>query len=322
MPKSILKQIRLLIFVGLTVLFLLYAVTNPSVFEPLKTVSWQYGVAIGLIDFAAICVNGLFIKLILQPFQKTIATGEAVYISLLSSVGNFFAPVGGGFGFRAVYLKKRHGLSYTDYISTLAGNYIVVFLVNAACGLLALALLTDRINGQYWVLVTLFAAIFAATTSVATYGVPSKWLDKQKEGPLKQVLSRVRVVSDGWNAVASNRRLMGYLIGVTLVNFSLALLANFLILRSLGFGVSPPAMLLFTVLGSMSLFINITPANIGIKESVFLFSAAVIALEPQQVIAFALIDRGVLFVVLGLGWVVVHTKLRGRFEALVASKKA
>src|SRR3989344_8809109 len=96
------------------VLFLIYFLLNTEQFKPILHVN-IYLLAIAAAAYiAGVFANGIFIKFILEPFNKFIAAGEAFYVSVISSIGNFFAPGGTGFVVRAVYLKKKHGLAYSE----------------------------------------------------------------------------------------------------------------------------------------------------------------------------------------------------------------
>src|SRR3972149_3081522 len=145
------KNSRILITVLVLGLFAAYFIFNIEKFKPLLDVSFVLLLLIALANIGGIFINGLFTKFILEPFKKFISIAEAFYVSVISSIGNFFAPAGTGFGIRAVYLKKKHGLPYSEFISTLSGSYILVFLVSSFVGLVSLYLLRDVYRSQYCV---------------------------------------------------------------------------------------------------------------------------------------------------------------------------
>jgi uncharacterized protein (TIRG00374 family) len=252
---------------------------------------------------STIAANGLFIKFILEPFNKYISVKESTYVAMISSVGNFFAPIGSGFGFRAVYLKKKHGLAYSDYIATLYGNYVIVFLINSFFALVALYMLRGSSGRGYFTLVLLFGGMFGVSLLLTLVRLPT--LKKDLNFKNKRLQSVARTLLDmaaGWNRVIKNKRLLMHLLAVTAFNFVITLMIAWLEITALHFSISFPALLLFSVLGSLSLFINITPANLGVKEAIYLFSSAVIGLSAPQILSIALIDRGVLFAVLFCLW--------------------
>lgn len=297
------KRVKKFLTIAVPVVFAGYFCLNLDKFRPLLHLNWWLLVVIALGDFAGIAANGLFIKFILKPFGKFIALSESVYVALISSVGNFFAPVGGGFGFRAVYLKKRHGLSYSDYMATLYGNYIIVFLVNSFFALLALYLLRARHSSQYFVLVMTFAGIFGVSLLLSLVKMPQLAIGKTIKNKRLNALTKILFqMVEGWNRIVSDKRLMARLVVLIAFNFLLSIFVAKMEMVSLHLSIGFPALLLFSVLGSLSLFVSITPANLGVKEAIYLFSGHVIGFSATQILSIALVDRGVLFATLVLSW--------------------
>jgi uncharacterized membrane protein YbhN (UPF0104 family) len=304
------KNFRILTTLVVLALFLIYFLVNSNKFKPLLNINILLLFVIATGDLLGIFLNGLFTKFILRPFKKYISTTESFYVSLISTVGNFFAPVGAGFGFRAVYLKRKFNVSYSDYISTLSGNYIIVFLVNSFFGLLALYLLRDRHNSQYGVLVTVFAGIFATSLILSLVKIPLRVAEHQSNSHLRSFIRQLSRVTQGWNHIISHKKLMLQLILLTTANFLLTVGMTFTIIKALHFNIGVGELLLFSVLGSLSLFINITPANLGVKEAIYLFSSQVLGFSTAQILSIALIDRGVMFILLALLWAASHRMSR------------
>ncbi len=306
------KKLRLSISILVLAVFAIYFFMNTAKFKPLLSVNIWLLLVIALGDVLGIFSNGLFTKFILRPFNKYIGLLESFYVSLISSIGNFFAPIGAGFGFRAVYLKKRHDFAYSNYISTLAGNYIIVFLVNSLAGLIALYLLRGKANSQYAVLAITFAAIFLFALILSLVKLPK--LKNRGSGSARKIINNIHVVSEGWNRITSNKRLMLQLIGLTVFNLLLVMGITLAIIHSLHLSIGFAQLLLMSVLSFLSLFINITPANLGIKEAIYIFSSTVIGFSVSQILLIALIDRGVLFVVLASSWLLFgrRTLKRGK----------
>lgn len=297
-------------------IFAVYFILNRTEFRPLLDVNASLLIAVAALNIFAIFVNGLFTKAILIPFKKHISITESFHVSLISSVGNFFAPAGAGFGLRAIYLKKKFGLAYSDFLSTLAGNYIIVFFVSSLAGLLSLWLLKDKQDSQYIVLLLVFLAIFAGslTLSLVRIKIPTINTRNKLLGPVFRNLERV---VNGWSSIVKDKMLMLRLTAITILNVSATTILIWAIISSLHLQITIGALLLFSVLSSLSLFINITPANLGVKEAVYLFSSGILGFSTTQILSIALIDRGVMFLVLAGLWAVSH-KIKASFPEKLA----
>ena len=303
------RKVSLILTLAVIAAFVVYFILNAHQFRPLLHANLFLLLVIAAAYVTSIAVSGLFTKIILIPFNKTISLTESFFVSLISSVGNFFAPIGAGFGFRAVYLKKKFGLPYSEYISTLSGNYILVFLVNSAFGLFALYLLRSRHDSEYSVLVAAFGIVFLFSLMLSLVKIPTKNIKLQRTHWAKNFLGTLTRVTNGWNHIISHKRLMIQLTGLTILNLFITMFITFTIIKALHLSISFGPLLLFSVLGSLSLFINITPANLGVKEAIYLFSATVLGFSTYQILSIALIDRGVLFLVLIVLWL-ISPKLR------------
>lgn len=289
--------------------FSLYVAKNSADFKPLLHVSTVYLCLLVIANLGSLLLNGLFIKAILVPFNKFIGIVESFYVSLISSVGNYFAPVGVGLGFRAVYLKRRHGLSYSDFMATLAGNYILVFLVVSLAGLFGLGLLHEHASHAYWTLFAVFSMVLIfdlmlMSVSIARFVISQLEKIKFARFFVKILLSIV----EGWILIIGDKRLLARLCGLIVTGFALLLAMIYIIITSLHLHIAFGGLLLMAALSSLSVFINITPGNIGIKEAVFIFSSQTIGLSTSQVLSYSVIDRGVLFLVLSVGWIFLHVR--------------
>lgn len=289
------------------VIFLVYFLLNTENFKPLLNANYYLLSVAALAYIGGVITNGLFIKFILEPFGKFIAAAEAFYVSVISSIGNFFAPAGTGYGIRAIYLKKKHGLAYSDFISTLSGNYVIVFLVSSSVGLASLLALRQHFSTQWLVLFAVFLGMFAGSLLISLFRFKAPELDTSKNNKINVFKRNIYRAINGWSKIVSNKKLMVKLLILTCVNLALTAFIYWAIIQSIGLSIKLPALLLFSVLGSLSIFVNITPANLGIKEAIYIFSATILGFSVGEMILIALVDRGVQFTVLLVLWLFVTT---------------
>jgi uncharacterized protein (TIRG00374 family) len=306
--KILPRRFQLILTALVLIAFVAYFIANRTKFKPLLDVNIWLLLLVAGFNVIVIFANGLFTKFILEPFNKSIPMRESFFVSLLSSVGNFFAPVGAGFGFRAIYLKRKFDLPYSEYISSLSGNYIIVFLVNSFFGLLSLYLLSEKQNGQYSILSIIFSIIFLVSAALTVLKIPVGKANSHTK-IVNSFWRNLGRVTEGWHKIVSHPKLLIRLVLLTVFNLAITILITWTIIRALHFHISFAPLLLFSVLGTLSLFINLTPANLGVKEAIYLFSSTVLGYSAVQVLSIALIDRGVLFLVLLVLWV-----FSGRFK--------
>lgn len=296
------KTFRILLTILVLLIFVVYFSLNINKFKLLLDVNVFLLVLIAFVNVTGILISGLFTKLILVPFHKYISMRESFYVSLISSVGNFFAPAGAGLGFRAIYLKKKHGLSYSKYVSILSGNYILVFLADSFVALVALYLLRSHYDSRYAVLAVTFGVIFLVSLFLSLVKMPTNYSSNIKNRYLHSIVKTFHSIMTGWGYIVSHKKLMIQLVCLTVLGIALNTVITFFIISALRLSISIAPLLLLSSLSTLSLFVNVTPANLGVKEAIYLFSSSVIGFSTPQILSIALVDRGVLFVVLFALW--------------------
>lgn len=279
-------------------LFVLYLSNNIDDVRRLTHLNLWFVAVAGAFFTLAIATNGAFTKLIVKPLGISISLREGVYLAIISSVGNFFAPAGVGYGMRAVYLKRKYGLSYAHYSSTLSAYYVLLILVNSIIGLLCLfSLGGSSAKSYYLIMVGFFAAILLSATLLLVR-VPRVATRKREHALTQKIITFFYNASHGWHAISRNRTLMIQLCLMTFFSTILNVVVAWAIVGSLGLNVPFPAIVLYTVLGLLSMFISITPGNVGIKEVVVLFSASVMTLTLNEVLLLSVVERSIVVLVL------------------------
>lgn len=285
-----------------------YIAKNQQNFAQLKHLSLGLLVLIAVGHLLGIFFNGLFVKFILRPYKKDISSGESFFVSLISTMGNYFLPVGTGTGIKAVYLKKKFQLAYSDFLSTLSGNYIIVFLLTSGLGFLSVIMLRSYApRYQFGVLVIGLGGMFIAMLVLALYGFPRSLIRLfNRTKTLKKLSSLVSRVLDGWNSITQDRKLLLQLTLLIMGNFIITASITYIAMLALGFSCSIWVLILYTSLASLSLLLNVTPGSIGIRESMFILISTTLALSVPQILSISIVTNGVLFFVLTLSWLLLQ----------------
>jgi uncharacterized protein (TIRG00374 family) len=296
--KKLWRFIKVFITLIVLSLFILYFVNNKEDLNFLLSVKWYYLLLIAVFWFFIIFLNGIFIKVILKSFKKIISVSESLYVSLISTVGNYFLPARGGAVIRSVYLKKNYDFPYSFFISTLYGYYILVFLINSFVALVVLTI-NYFVHGQLSIaLYIFFGLLFLTMLVLSLVKVPTKRLKKIEREWLRKVLSFFVNIFNGWNIIVRNKKLLTYLIFLSLGNFLSSVLLFGVEFLIVGLDINILNLLIYTCLSGVSLLISITPGSLGIREAVFLISSQSIGLDQDQILQLAVVDRGSLFVLL------------------------
>ncbi|MDZ7798793.1 MAG: lysylphosphatidylglycerol synthase transmembrane domain-containing protein [Patescibacteria group bacterium] len=281
--KNIIKLIILLL---LLIFALYYIFNNISSFQKLSLVSPALIIyLIILFGVSYICV-AVYIRSLLKPFGIIIKVSESFMLAVATGFYNLITPFRGGMMIRAAYLKKKYKLSYTTFLSTLAGMYIIIFIVSGIIGLFSSLYIFNIIENYNWLIIGIFFIIILLMLLLIFF---SGYIPKLKG----RWLGKISKVFHGWNLIKNNQKII-FLVALFAI-FQLTLIALMLILQFKVFGVEInfAGALILSSLTNLSLLISITPANLGIEEVIIVFSANAFGISPTVSLASALLGRAV-----------------------------
>lgn len=299
--KKIIGPYLTIIFIAL---FVIYFALRPHEFKPLLEISILILVFVGLAKVLTNIASGIFLKITIEAFTARMRMVEGLYISILSSIGNYFGPLLGGTSVRAIYLKQNFSLSYSNFASTLAGYYEIVFLANSILALVSIGLLVGNpVSSPIFLffLVWLLALLGILFIKLPDRNRAMKKLKKWRSP--KPIIKAVEIIYDierGWKLIMSQRMLMAKLFLLAVLGFVITFVTAWLEFSAIGVEISAPALGLYTALSGVSLLIAITPGAIGIRESLLVVNSSLMGVTSTQVLQVAVIDRGVSFITLFL----------------------
>ncbi|MEX0748982.1 MAG: lysylphosphatidylglycerol synthase transmembrane domain-containing protein [Candidatus Saccharimonadales bacterium] len=293
------KRFGLVSTVFFIAIFFYYFINNREVFYELASVSALALVLISLLKVGKILNSSLYNIATVGAYGKKLPFWDSFYMSLLTTIGNYFGPLLGGAGIRAMYLKKKYKFAYTDFIATLSGFYIISFSVASLIGLLSLWHIQTQ-TGEYMpILYLLFGSLLTFTVFLAL--APNKKFLKlipQNVKPLAGLTTTLDRVLDGWDLIRHNAKLFIRLSWLTLGGIMLAFFTSLVEFWALGIDLSIAPLFLYSTLSTVTLLVSITPGSIGIKEGIYIFTSDLLGITNAQVLQLAVIDRGVNYVVL------------------------
>ncbi|MEN6437830.1 MAG: lysylphosphatidylglycerol synthase transmembrane domain-containing protein [Syntrophobacter sp.] len=302
--------------------FYFYIRDHLSEFSSISDVSVQYVILIGCASLAGLIVNGLFLKVLLDEFGIRLGFSEYFSISILTSFGNVFLPMKGGAGFKAVYLKSKYNYDYSYFVAGLAGNYLVCFNVTALTALAGM--------GLYWSGTGYFnipaAAVFIGIAVAAFWVIffPPRAFDWI---PLRWARAQANQVLSGWNTVRKSGRTVAYLFILASTNVFISSVMCWLEFSAFGMrdaqglpiGIAQSAV--FSAIGSLAVFIGLTPAALGVRESLLMFSSEILGISPAQALTASLLDRTVSFLVLAMLFSFASIYIKKQLNPRVAACK-
>lgn len=298
------KIFQIIILLGLFVLFGIYFLQNFNEFRQLKIINQIYLIPIFILILLFLTTNGIVLKYFLEPFKIKLKFKEWFGLSIITTMGNYLTPFRGGAISRAAYLKKKHKFSYTYFLSSLAGIYVIVFLINSFIGILTMLILWLYLGLFNLLLTLIFSIIFLVLLAIITF---SPKLKKTKY----KIINKIIEVINGWHKIKSNKKVLLIITLASFINIIIMILVMFLEFKVFGIDVTLLDTLLLSIVSTLTLFVSITPGSIGIKEALVAATATIISISTTHALVISILDRFInIVIVLMLGPVFSYLLLK------------
>ncbi len=293
MANKLWKIIKLLISLLVIVFFIYYFINNKENFKIVFSVSASTLLLIFTLYSIHFFLNGLFILNILRSFKHKISNCESFYISVFSSFGNYFLPMQGGAVIRSVYLKNTLNFPFSLFISTLYGNYVIIFLVTSIFGLVSLIILDINNSTVPFPAYFFFGGLFLSMLLLI--------IARFKNFPEKingfvfinNILRIFKNIIKGWQILSKNKKLLLKLGAIATINFLVMSTIYYLEFNALRIDSSTTKIILYNSLSGASLLISITPGSLGIREGLFFLTSNILEISNNQIMILSLLDRGI-----------------------------
>jgi uncharacterized membrane protein YbhN (UPF0104 family) len=255
----------IVVLAATAVVFIYYFATHPAVGHQLHhTSAGLLGLLLGLY-LVSIVALALVTLATLRLCKISIGTSESFLVTTYSAVINFFGPLQSGPAFRAVYLKKKHGLNLKNYA---AASLVYYFFWGLFSGLMLLSGLL-----KWWLLVL---AVLAVAGALVIRRLPAA----------RQRLAGLDL--HGWY----------YLALATLMQVGVIALIYYSELHKVAPGTSFAHAVVYAGAANLALFVSLTPGAIGFRESFLVFSRHLHHVSNSTIVAANIIDRSVYIVFL------------------------
>ncbi|MDQ3123748.1 MAG: hypothetical protein M3Q14_03650 [bacterium] len=256
------RYVGLIIIVLSIIIFAWYIRGHPNTLYPIRSTP-IYLIPILLLLYSTFLITNFLITVItITISKKSFSLKGSFILTIYSTLVNFFGPLQSGPGFRAVYLKKKIGISIKDY--TLA-----TFFYYAAFASISLVMM---LGVKYPIISVLLVSVIA--------GAGLYYLRKQRISSLVRKALIIGVV--------------------TLVQLIIVAIIYYLELRATGYTPSISSTLTYTGSANLALFVAFTPGAVGIRESFIYLSQSIHGIPTENIINASLLDRSIYLLFLGI----------------------
>jgi len=268
-----------------------YIYNNLSDFKSLTLVNPLYLIILIALFILTYLFIGLVTQNLLYPLGVKLKGFEVFALSIVTGFYNLITPFRGGMATRAVYLKKKHSFPYVHFLASLAGMYVISFLIASLLGIISTILIYLTTGIFSTILFLIFLGIFIPLLAIIILS------PKFPEHKNKWINRFIKVIN-GWHLIKSNLRIIFIISIITLIQFLIGSVMFYLQFRVFGINMGFFQCIFLSAIGNLSLLVSITPANLGVQEAITVFSALTIGITPEQSLSVALLARAIQMIVL------------------------
>lgn len=266
---------------------ILYLYNNRNIFDALENIRWQQIFWIIILDTASFLVGSLQNQSLLNRFDTKVSFVDCVLLQYGNNFLNKILPtIGGGAAFRAIYLKKKYQFPYSQFVSTVAGLYVISFFSVALIGIICLWLIYLQKHQFNLVILVVFGGILLPCLFIIIFSPQIR----QGHNQLTKLLSSILA---GWNIIKQQPGNIFVYILFSIIILLLSAWQTLISYQALGVKVDIVSMLFLSTLSIILVLLNFTPDGIGIKEGIYLFSANLVQIPGNILVLGSLILRGI-----------------------------
>ena len=274
---------------GVIVFFLLvtYLIKNQNTLVSLKNIDWLPVLWIVTLDILMFVISGGLDQSMIGRFDSRVSFWDCYMLGYANNFLNKILPtIGGGAAFRAVYLKRKYQLSYPQFISTIAGLYVISFLITSLIGMICLVLIFTSRRVFGWVIFLAFLGIFlfCLVTIIFSPKVPESQ---------NRLIRFLRSIFEGWHVLKKDPKLILIYALFSIALLVLSAMQTYFSYQALGVQTDMVSMLFLSTLGIILAFLNFTPDGIGVKEGVYAFSSDLVQIPNGVLVLGSLLLRGI-----------------------------
>jgi uncharacterized membrane protein YbhN (UPF0104 family) len=271
LPAIVKKNLPCILLVAALLVFSAYLARNARRYRDLLNLS--AGSLLSLLGlvlcFAA--SNGLINFLFFRMFDVYMTLNESIGLAAVNTLANQL-PFAGGLVAKAAYLKQRHSLAYTHFLSATTALYVCFVATNGVIGIAVL--------GSWWLTdlaeipLPLVLGFLGMTLSFVALWLPVDAVSFA--GGWGRHLERL---TEGWAALGQHLPLAGILIILQTATTLIFASRLWIVFHVLSQDVTYAQCLLFSAATILTRLVSIAPGGLGVREGIVAGVASLLGFE-------------------------------------------
>jgi uncharacterized protein (TIRG00374 family) len=283
--KQVLKFLRILLSAIAIPLVAYVVIRNWDTFTMVFRTPVDATLAIIGVSVLAMAANSLRMQTTCMLFDVRPTFVESFRVAAANSFYNIITPVKSGLAIKGMYLKTVHGMPWTDYFASLGVTQVIASIVSVTVALV--------------ILMAFDAADLGVVLAVAGLLALAVLLVMAFRDRIQSVFAGTRILGQLPSALASAGSRQGLIALFVVVHLLYLLMITarlYLVFLIFVPDVEFWQILLIQAVLTGTMFVSITPGNIGIQEGLVAVASAYLQIDPSIAVLASLSERAFLLV--------------------------
>lgn len=242
---------------------------------------------------------GMVNEITMEPHGIKPSRKEVFALAAANRFLNQVATNYAGATMRAVYFKKKYGVSYTKFSSSFAVANVLQILISCLLAIGMFIVISGGVNKIGSIVTILVAggvlvlALFLPTRTI------ERMIDYLRSKLNIKALGHLRNLVTEYGHVRSHpkmfQRMAFWMVSLTIISGVIIYLLYF----SLGTNITVLEAIFIAGMTNLAIILSVTPAGLGIREGMIVFSASIIGVSPIVSLAVSILLRVVIALVSG-----------------------
>ena len=241
-------------------------------------------VSLSLLVLSTQLINGLRLKILTSSLGLQLRPKDWIGVAIVQSLLNYL-PFKGGMVANALYLKKWHNFSFSNFISMISASGIITILSAGLIGFTVsgVCILNKNIN-------IAIPGLFFSITLIAMLFIIFSRRFKFSNGIIGR---RLNELIRGWNIMREKGSTLFSLVILDIISVLIFSLRYYIAFRAFSFSIPFWCCIILAPLSILSTRLSFTPAGMGIKEAAVGFASKILGTGLNLGIYAASLDRAV-----------------------------
>ncbi len=295
--KPVARWLLAFFFIGLA-LWLLF--DNKNDLKQLSQINtWQFGLLL-FIHLTYLIISSLqFLIILYQQGLTNIPPFSWFKVFVVGRFLNKFAAQAGNI-YRSVYLKQVYDFSYTKYASSFAAAFWLEMILALTMATLVISLLEPTLKLGA---INALALLGTILTGLAAGPFIIKWLVESLNlsgKRIEKIHGKINELLQLTTNVIRQPKVLFFSFLLGILSFLMSSGQLYTAFQIIGVDLSLSKIMIYVILLKLSLIINVTPGNLGIRELVYGQLSQMLGVGVETGILVSSIIRLVTYVLLGL----------------------